>query len=229
MRAIGRGSRSRAGLTDDSREQTRRVFASLASIEDHASLVDFEPWHALQTWLAAHPKTHVVVPFMDALASVMPDSATRLRRDFATLLSLVRAHAVLHRAQREQDDRGRLVATLEGDYAPVRELVSSAIAETVDATVSTATRETIEAIRQVIEEGAEHATASAVTARLEVGRSASYDRINRALASGYLTNLAGSNGATSTADGGSSASSRRTSRPGSCPAARRRIRSARSR
>ena len=133
------------------------------------------------------------MPFVHALADAMPACATRLRRDFATLLSLVRAHTTLYRAQRELDDRGRLVATIEGDYAPVRELVSSVIAEAVDATVSAATRETVEAVRKVIEEGAEYATPSTVAPRLGIGRSASYDRIKRALASGHLTNLAGRN------------------------------------
>ena len=180
-------------LTDDSQEQTRRVYASLADLEYAASEVDFEPWHALQAWLAAQGETRVAVPFVRALADAMPVGATRLRRDFATLLSLVRAHATLYRAQRESDDRGRLVATIKGDYAPVRDLVSSVIAEAVDATVSEATRETVDAVREIIKDGAEYATPSSVALRLRIGRSASYDRIKRALASGHLTNLAGRN------------------------------------
>ena len=131
-----------------------------------------------------------MVPFVDALADQMPDSATRLRRDFASLLSLVRTHTILYRARREINDEGHLIATLEGDYAPVRELVSDVIAEGVEATVSTATRATVEAVRESIENGASHATPGAVISRLELGRSAGYDRIKRALSAGYLINLA---------------------------------------
>ena len=36
-----------------------------------------------------------------------------IRRDFMTLLNLIRAHAILHQATRERDDRGRVVATLD--------------------------------------------------------------------------------------------------------------------
>ena len=131
-----------------------------------------------------------MVPFVEALAQSMPVGATRLRRDFGILLSLVRAHAIVYRAQRELNADGSLVATLDGDYAPVRELVSDLIAEGVDATVSTATRATVEAVRESVEKGETHATPGVVIARLELGRSAGYDRIKRALASGYLVNLA---------------------------------------
>jgi hypothetical protein len=107
-------------FTDNSREQTRRVFLRLAALEDEPeSRVDFAAWHELQDWLAGHGETRVAIPFVGALAALMPKGATRLRRDFVTLLCLVRAHAILHRATREQDAGGRIVATVEGDYAPV--------------------------------------------------------------------------------------------------------------
>ena len=180
-------------LTDDSREQTRRVYASLARLEHASSGVDFEAWHELQKWLADHEVTPVVLPFVEALADAMPDHATRLRRDFATLLSLVRAHANLYRAQREFDSDGRLIASLEGDYAPVRDLINDVIAQGVEASVSDATHATVDAVREIIEEGAEYATPSSVAPRLEIGRSATYDRIKRALISGHLTNIASRN------------------------------------
>ena len=106
-------------VTDDSPEQTRRVFRALAALEDELETpVDFDAWHELQEWIASHGETRVVVPFVDALAELMPAGATRLRRDFVTLLCLVRAHAILYQAQREQDHarpcrrdgRGRLRA-----------------------------------------------------------------------------------------------------------------------
>jgi Domain of unknown function (DUF3854) len=178
-------------VTDDSVAQTRKVYETLAELEDElVSPVDFLAWHELQGWLAAHGETRVVVPFVRALAELMPASATRLRRDFVTLLCLVRAHAILHRATREQDEHGRIVATVEGDYTPVRDLVAALIAEGVEAGVSAAMRETVEAAEALIAEGAEHVSPTALTARLGVGRSATYDRIRRALAKGYLVNEA---------------------------------------
>lgn len=178
-------------LTDDTVEQTRRVFQTLAALEDEVeSAVDFEAWRQLQEWIASHRETRAVVPFVHALAELMPTGGTRLRRDFVTLICLVRAHAILHRATREQDEYGRLIATVEEDYKPVRELVAEVIAEGVEAGVSQAMRETVEAVTALIEEGAEHVSPAALTRRLGIGRSAAYDRIRRALMRGYLVDEA---------------------------------------
>lgn len=131
-------------ITDDSTEQTRRVFRTMADLETEIETpVDFQVWHDFQEWIAAR-ETRAIVPFVEALSELMPDSATRLRRDFASLLSFVRAHALLCQAQRETDAHGRILASVEGDYGPVRELVSDLIAEGVEAGVSQTIRETVE-------------------------------------------------------------------------------------
>jgi hypothetical protein len=82
----------------------------------------------------------------------MGDVAVRLRRDFSVILSLIKAHAILHQATRERAEQGRIVAIL-ADYARVRELVSGLIAESVEATVPKAIRETVEAVDNVIDGG----------------------------------------------------------------------------
>ena len=77
----------------------------------------------------------MTIPYAAQLAELIPPVAVRLRRDFGSLLALVRAHAVLHQANRDRDADGRIVATLD-DYAVVRGLVADVIAEGVGATVS---------------------------------------------------------------------------------------------
>ena len=109
----------------------------------------------------------------------MPTGATRLRRDFVSLLCLVRAHAILYQAQRERDRQGRIVATVEGDYEPVRELVAALIAEGVEASVPPRTRDTVEAVRGLLDDGQTHPSPKAIADVLGVGRSATYDRIKR--------------------------------------------------
>jgi hypothetical protein len=47
----------------------------------------------------------------------------RLRRDFSMLLSLIAAHALLHRSTRAVDEQGRIIAT-PADYAAVHDLVA---------------------------------------------------------------------------------------------------------
>ena len=71
--------------TDDTPEQTRRVYDVYADLEeDDADPVDFERWHELQRWLAAGDN-RVYVPFMRALARADADrrdaAAPRLRLD----------------------------------------------------------------------------------------------------------------------------------------------------
>ena len=107
--------------------------------------------------MAGRPGARVYIPFADALSELMPVSGTRLRRDFPALLSFVRAHALVYQAQRETDQHGRITATLEGDYAAIRDLVGGLIAEGIEASVSDTTRETVEAVRALLSESsAEH-------------------------------------------------------------------------
>jgi hypothetical protein len=65
-----------------------------------------------------------------------------LRRDFGSLLALIRAHALLHQATREHDAKGRIVASLD-DYAVVRELIADVISEGVEKTVKPEVREIV--------------------------------------------------------------------------------------
>jgi hypothetical protein len=179
-------------VTDDSPEQTRKVFEALAGLEDDDELpIDVGRWHDLQEWLAQHGEHRVHIPYIGRLAKLMPTDAPRLRRDFVSLLCLVRAHALLHQVTRERDDRGRIVATIDDDYTVVRGLLDGLISQAVDAAVSPQMRATVEAVRVLTEELAvEYVSVKRITDKLGVGRSATYARIRRALASGFLVNLA---------------------------------------
>jgi hypothetical protein len=173
-------------VVKDTREQTRRVFRALA--EENAEEPDRKRWHALQTWLEGG-EHRVAIPYAGTLAEKMGDVAVRLRRDFSVVLSLIKSHAILHRATRERDGNGRIVATL-ADYARVRDLVSGLIAEGVEATVPKTIRETIEAFENVIDGwGEEHATIKAVAEDLEIDKAAASRRVRTAIGRGYLKNL----------------------------------------
>ena len=128
--------------TNDSREQTSRVLAAIA--DETANHVDVAEWQQLQSWLAS-AEHRVTVPYARLLAELIPPIAVRLRRDFNTLLALIRAHAVLHQLNRDRDSTGRIVASLD-DYEVVRELVGPVLSEGVAATVSPTVRETVETV-----------------------------------------------------------------------------------
>ena len=89
-------------VVKDTREQTRSVFRALA--EESAEEPDRARWHALQVWLEGG-EHRVTIPYAGALAEKMGDVAVRLRRDFSVVLSLIKAHAILHQATRERDAR----------------------------------------------------------------------------------------------------------------------------
>ncbi len=170
----------------DTQSQTAAVFRALAQ-ENNRPEVDLTPWHALQTWLSTGP-THVVVPFAEDLARLVPPVAVRLRRDFKTVLTLIRAHTLLHQASRLRDEAGRLVATLD-DYAAVRDLVGDLVAEGVDATVKPEIREVVETTVRLLSEGCEEVRQSDLKAALFLDKSAISRRVAGALDGGFLKNL----------------------------------------
>jgi hypothetical protein len=128
----------------------------------------------------------VTIPFAEQLAAAMPPVAVRLRRDFGSLLALIRAHAVLHEATRERDRKGRIIATLD-DYTVVRELVADLVAEGVEASVRHTVRDTVEAVAEIADENGVHHTA--IARYLKLDKSAARRRMSQALEAGYLRNL----------------------------------------
>jgi hypothetical protein len=169
----------------DTREQTRRVFRALA--EEGVDEPKWERWWALQAWLET-AEHRGVIPYAGALAERMGDVAVRLRRDFSVVLSLIKAHAILHQASRERDGERRIVATI-ADYARVRQLVSGLISEGVEATVPKTVRETVEAVENVIEGwGKDYATNRAISEDLEIDKGATSRRVRTAIGRGYLKN-----------------------------------------
>ena len=170
----------------DSSEQTAAVFQALAK-DDDTSNIDLSRWHAVQTWLATGP-SRVVIPFAERLAQLVPPLAIRLRRDFRTVLMLIRAHALLHQATRLKDGDGKVVATLE-DYAAVRDLVADLVAEGVEATIKPEVRETVEAVERLIAEGMVEVRQTDLRSALKLDRSVISRRVAAALDGGFLKNL----------------------------------------
>ncbi|MGH7046805.1 MAG: hypothetical protein ACREE2_10530 [Stellaceae bacterium] len=171
----------------DTPTQTQAILRALARDNGVATVVEFARWQAFQRCLEVGER-RVVVPFALQLAELVPPVAVRLRRDFRLLLTLIEAHALLHREQRERDDQGRILATLN-DYAVVRELVADLFAEGVDATVRPETRETVAAIVALKRTLDKDEVSLAETAKqLKLDRSVVSRRVAVAIAAGYLLN-----------------------------------------
>src|SRR5215217_1223543 len=153
----------------DTQDQTRVVMAALA-VEAGEAGPNFEPWHALQVWLES-AEHRVFIPYAKILADLIPPVAVRLRRDFGALLNLIRAHALLHQASRDRDDKGRIIATIE---------------DTVPKTV----RETVEAVKRLQKDAkGEPVTVAELARELKLDRSAVSRRVRNAKDRGYLRDL----------------------------------------
>src|SRR5215207_3790439 len=149
---------------------------------------DLATWHAFQVWLES-AEHRVWIPYARKLADLIPPVAVRLRRDFGALLNLIRAHALLHQANRERDGEGRIVATIE-DYAAVRELVVDLVGEGVEAIVPATVRQTVVAVKRLREDSkGEPVTVAELARKLELDRSTVSRRVRNAKDRGYLRDL----------------------------------------
>jgi len=168
---------------NDTPQQTRAVLRAIAGRSQPRD-DKTKKWQALQTWLG-HGEHRVVVPYALRLADLVSDAAVRMRRDFGQVLSLIEAHALLHRATRNRDAEGRIVATM-ADYATVRDLIFDLVAEGVSATVSPEVREAVEAVRDLA--GDTGAGLQAIATRLSLDKSSASRRCAAAKQAGYIVN-----------------------------------------
>jgi len=152
-------------LTVTDTQQTRDIMAALAD-EGAADGPDLDSWHALQQWLE-RAEHRVTIPYAKELAAKIPPLAVRLRRDFGAVLNLIRAHALLHQANREQDREGRIIATI-ADYTIVRELVAELVSEGIEATVAPTVRETIATVGRLHDETEKAATLRDIAEELKL-------------------------------------------------------------
>ncbi len=170
--------------TDDSSAQTARVLLELAK---DGALPKPAEWIKLQRWLETADH-EVTIPYASELAAKIPPVAVRLRRDFGSLLALIRSHAVLHQESRERDAENRIIATID-DYEVVRALVVDTIAAGVEATVPPTVRQTVEAVAGLTVQNEGGVMARRVATELEIDKSNATRRLRVAADSGYLVNL----------------------------------------
>jgi len=174
-------------LISDTDDQTGRILHAMAD-EGDDNKVDMERWHALQTWLDGGNNI-VFIPYASSLVDLIPPVAVRLRRDFGSFLSLIKAHAILHQVNRERDYQGRIVANIDSDYVVVRGLVGDLVSEGVNATVSPTVRETVSAVRELAIEDREGVGVALLSTKLKLDKSAASRRAMAARDKGYLKNL----------------------------------------
>jgi hypothetical protein len=167
----------------DTPDQTKAIFAKIANGLD--DVVDLEPWRAFQTWLELG-ETRVNIPYAVILAEMVPPVDIRLRRDFTAILTLIKAHALVHRENRDRDEVGRIIATVE-DYEAVRELAEEFISENLGHTVPPAVREVVDAVEVLADK--DGVTLNVLADEMRLDRSTVQRRAARAKRRGWLNNI----------------------------------------
>ncbi len=132
---------------DDGQEQTGRINEKAFDYEV-AEETDFSDTHGVFTWLLGQDN-RVYFPYGAALGKMIPKSAVKMRRESPRFRVLLDAHAVLHQASRERDERGRIVATLE-DYEAVKRLMDPFVGTASEQGVKEQVRATVEAAAEIV-------------------------------------------------------------------------------
>ena len=187
---------------DESRQQTLAVLAEALSPEDReVSEAEVERWLDYQRWLMMDAPYKVVIPFRRAILAAynkrLKDAEARgekanvqlrLRRDVQGFLTAVKTSAILHKANRETNGAGEIVATLD-DYRHAHEAFDEGLARLY----KIKTPETALAVVRAVESmGATptfgvKVTVSALMAKLGIaGRGAASDRLRDAADRGFL-------------------------------------------
>lgn len=111
--------------------------------------LDTAPWYALYEFVRSGP-TRVAIPFAEEIAVRLPRTHDRIKRDFPQILSLIKAHALLHSCNRKLVvDRDMVVATAD-DYAAVRNLVNDAISQGLAVAVPEGIRLVVEGVEKFL-------------------------------------------------------------------------------
>jgi hypothetical protein len=191
----------------ETQQQTRGVIDNLATraTGKFPETPDLTMFHDLQRWIVLGPND-AIIPFAKQIAERIPPSMVRFRRDVGSLFTFIKACAILHQAQRQIDDQGRVVATLD-DYRLAYAIFSKimaqssgqAVTENVHAVVDLiAARTTAPAAKPTGGQFTQSGT-SAATAEVEIsseqigtltgiGKTAAYRAVKAAIDLGFLVN-----------------------------------------
>ena len=144
---------------NESQDQTiaiiKRVFTTNT---DPVAAEEKEKWIALQRWLALDAPYQVSIPYIDAIGDSFDDLANdvgvareyplRARRDATALKAATGASAILHKAQRQLDGNGRIIATLD-DYRLAHDVIDPSSADAHHVVIPETALAVVEAIEKL--------------------------------------------------------------------------------
>jgi hypothetical protein len=125
--------------SDESLSQSSKVLSSMldaAAGAPHSApltIAEIERFRDFQRWLELGGPYDVTIPFAPAiraaftLTPAVTPTAIRVRRDLGGMIAAVSGSAILHKAQRQTDGKGQIVATLD-DYRHAYESFAPGVA-----------------------------------------------------------------------------------------------------
>jgi hypothetical protein len=172
----------------DDKEQTTAALRTQAQLELRGRPEPHQGLIAFQSLLQELAPWEVVVPFVERFAETIAKlpNASRIKRDFARLLSLVKSVAVLRHQHRERDEKNRIVAQI-ADYEVVYHLVNKMFETSVNK-VSDKIRQVVQAVEELKAAGVTPISVTAVGNRLGTTKQAAHYSIKTALSEGWLVN-----------------------------------------
>lgn len=111
---------------------------------------DFPKWHALHEYIGGQ-NLEVSVPFLKTLVDLLPATHFRVMRDFPQVVSLIKAHALLHQDSRDRDSEDKIIATHD-DYGMVRFLVEECLAQGLEVAVPVRIREVVQSVQTLLDQ-----------------------------------------------------------------------------
>jgi hypothetical protein len=187
---------------DETPGQTRKIVLKALKAEDDDGGVpraEIERWLAFQRWLAVKAPYRATVPYRRAIRVALvrkwrtakeagENMQLRLRRDVHGFLTAIKTSAILHQAQRQKDERGRIVATL-ADYAHAHAAYDAGLASLY----KVRTPDTVMAVVRAVHgmgarpgTGVKVTVSALMTALGITGRGTANDRLREAVDRGFL-------------------------------------------
>jgi hypothetical protein len=191
---------------DESQAQTEHVIAAALTDEDDEEdretvRAEIDRWLDYQRWLALGAPYDVSIPYRRAILQALrtqreaarkrgenPKLRLRMRRDVHGFLTGIRTSAILHKAQRGKDGRGRIIATID-DYRSAHEAFDPGLASLYKIASPVTTIAVVRAIEEMgaTTDRAVKVTVTAIMDKLGItGRGGANDRLRDAEERGYI-------------------------------------------